>query len=185
MAISKTKSTPKSKLILVALLVVLIAIAGYVTYSHYHKSGNIIPSKTSGSTAKPSSKSSSTSSSSTTASQPSSAKSSPPPAPASGAGPIQPTGPFVSNNTPGQNGAPTTEVSVCNTTPGASCYIEFTNGGITKKLTSQTTDSNGAAGWSWDIKDAGLTSGSWKITAIASYNGQSSSASDPVNLEVQ
>lgn len=97
----------------------------------------------------------------------------------------EPTGSFVSNHFPGKNGSPTTEQSVCNTQPGANCYIEFSKDGTIKKLSSQTADSSGSVYWNWDVKDAGLDTGSWQITAVASLNGQVKTAKDAMLLEIQ
>lgn len=102
----------------------------------------------------------------------------------SGSGPTKPFGNFVSNHNPG-NGLPTQEKSTCNTTPGANCYIQFSMGDLTKKLSVQTTDSSGAVYWTWDIKDAGLSEGSWQITAVATLNGQSVEAQDQIPLKIQ
>ncbi len=99
--------------------------------------------------------------------------------------PITPTGNFVSNHRPGQNGSSTTESSTCNTTPGATCYIEFTNGDLARTLASKTVDSNGAVYWNWDVGSAGLTSGSWQIKAIATLNGHAESTTDSNKLEIQ
>lgn len=95
---------------------------------------------------------------------------------------IAPWGNFVSNHSPGQGGSPTTETSVCNTTPGASCYIKFTNGDKTRTLDTKTTDANGSTAWSWNISDAGFSSGSWQITAIATLNGQAKLSTDQQSL---
>jgi hypothetical protein len=99
--------------------------------------------------------------------------------------PKVPYGNFVSNHSPGKNGSPTSEQSACNTTPGATCAITFTKDIITKSLPSKATDSNGSVLWNWSPKDIGLTPGSWKITAIATLNGQTASADDQISLEVQ
>jgi hypothetical protein len=97
-----------------------------------------------------------------------------------------PFGTFVSNHRPGQNGSPTAEQSTCNTTPGATCDIQFTNAsGITKSLGAEVTDANGAVYWSWDINGGTLAPGSWHITAVVKLNGQTKTASDPTPLEVQ
>ena len=97
-----------------------------------------------------------------------------------------PFGSFVSNHMPGQNGSPTTEQSVCNTTPGASCDIQFTNGNaVNKSLGATTADSNGTAYWSWNINGGTLAPGSWHITAVVKLNGQTKTATDPTPLEVQ
>jgi hypothetical protein len=100
---------------------------------------------------------------------------------------VKPYGTFVSNHHPSLSGksTPSQEASVCNTTPGASCKITLTKDGVTKTLAAQTTNSDGAAYWNWDVKQAGLTLGSWQITATASLRGSTSSATDPLMLEVQ
>jgi hypothetical protein len=77
------------------------------------------------------------------------------------------------------------EQSVCITSPGASCYIEFTKNGVTKALAAQTTDRAGAAYWTWDIGKSGLSTGVWQITVVASLNGQTKTAQDSILLEVQ
>lgn len=99
---------------------------------------------------------------------------------------VAPFGSFVSNHRPGLNNSPTTEQSVCNTTPGATCNIQFTNGsGVTKNLGAETVDGNGTAYWSWSIDGANLASGNWQITAVATLNGQTQTTTDPTPLEVQ
>jgi hypothetical protein len=107
--------------------------------------------------------------------------------PASGAAPAVPYGNFVSNHHPNLDGAPapSTVESVCNTTPGALCRIDFTNAdGIVKTLENRKADVNGAVYWSWDVAKAGLTVGPWKITVTATLNGQSKTANGTQNLEV-
>jgi cytoskeletal protein RodZ len=102
--------------------------------------------------------------------------------------PIEPTGTFVSNHYPGKNGDPTTEQSVCNTTPGATCFIQFTQGSVVKLLAPQTVGSDGATYWSWDAKAAtsiGLTAGSWNVSAVASLNGQTQTSDDAIALVMQ
>ena len=96
-----------------------------------------------------------------------------------------PYGEFVSNHHPGADGSPTTENSVCNTTPGASCYIKFVNGAAVTGLPPKTTNNDGVASWNWDIKEAKLTKGSWKITAVATLNGQTKTADDPLPLNIK
>ena len=98
-----------------------------------------------------------------------------------GAAPAIPYGDFVSNHSPGGPN-PNQETSVCNTTPGASCYIEFTQGSSTKNLAIQTTDANGAAYWNWDASI--LDSGTWTIKAVATLNGHTESATDSRPLVV-
>jgi len=97
-----------------------------------------------------------------------------------------PSGDFVSNHHPNLSGspAPNTMASVCNTTPGGKCTIAFTKDGVTKSLSVQTADANGSAYWYWKLQDIGLGSGTWKIQATASLNGQSKTASDPMDLVV-
>lgn len=98
--------------------------------------------------------------------------------------PVVPSGTFVSNHSPGQNGSPTTEVSVCNTTPGSTCNIKFTQGNLTRSLGAKVTDSNGGVVWSWDIQRINLSSGEWQITAEAILNSQTRSTTDITPLRI-
>ncbi len=99
--------------------------------------------------------------------------------------PAQPYGNFVSNHRPGENGSDTNEQSTCDTTPGATCYIQFTNtaDGTVTKLPVQTVGSDGSTFWSWDSTI--LTSGEWKITAVAELHGQTRSADDTIRLLIK
>src|ERR1017187_8930142 len=76
----------------------------------------------------------------------------------------QPYGSFVSNHMPGQGGRDPKEHATCDTTPGATCYIQFTNtsDGTITKLPSQTVGSDGSTIWNWDANT--LTTGEWRIT---------------------
>jgi len=97
-----------------------------------------------------------------------------------------PTGSFVSNHRPNLSGypAPNLESSVCTTTPGADCTINFTMDNTTRSLDTRTTDSNGSAYWDWKLQDINLTAGTWKIQAVAKMNGQTKTASDAIDLMV-
>lgn len=97
---------------------------------------------------------------------------------------VAPNGQFVSNHRPGQDGSPTSEQSVCNTTPGATCSIQFTSNGVTKSLSAKVADAGGSAYWNWSLKDIGLTSGSWAVSATATLGSKSLTAKDAMNLEV-
>ena len=98
---------------------------------------------------------------------------------------LAPTGDFVSNHTPGQFNSPLTEVSVCNTTPGAQCQILFTMNGITKSLPTQITDRGGATYWNnWTPASIGLTAGSWQIKAISILSGQTQTTIDGRELVI-
>ncbi len=99
---------------------------------------------------------------------------------------VAPTGTFVSNHKPNLGGkpAPSTENSICNTVPGSSCVITFTKDGVSKSLVSKSADSTGSVSWDWDLKDIGITVGTWSIKAIATLNGASLSSSDPTDLVV-
>ncbi len=98
-----------------------------------------------------------------------------------------PFGSFVSNHSPSLSiSSQSYELSSCETTPGASCYIEFINSSGTKiTLSTKTTDSQGVASWSWNVNSKGFTAGSWRITAIATLNGQTKSTVDAKTLNVQ
>lgn len=100
---------------------------------------------------------------------------------------VAPYGSLVSNHQPNLSGtpAPSSEQSSCNTTPGATCYIVFTKDGATNRLPDQVANSYGVAYWSWDVKQAGMTQGSWQIQAITTLNGQTKSTPDTINLNVQ
>ena len=98
---------------------------------------------------------------------------------------LAPYGSFVSNHKPGQNGSNTTELSQCITSPGATCYIKFTQDSVVKTLPEKTADPSGSIFWEWNVNDAGLTSGTWTITAIVSLDGQTKSTTDQLTLQVQ
>lgn len=98
---------------------------------------------------------------------------------------VTPTGNFVSNHKPSLSASPGPhETSVCTAAPGAICTISFSDGSTTKSLRSETTDAGGSAYWDWSVQDIDLTAGSWKITATATLNGQTKSATDPLELKV-
>ena len=99
---------------------------------------------------------------------------------------ITPSGNFVSNHHPNLSGSPAPNLisSVCTTTPGATCTINFTQDGITKSLATETADSSGTVYWTWKLQDTSLTTGSWQIQAVANLNGQTKTATDPMELVV-
>ena len=90
-----------------------------------------------------------------------------------------PYGSFVSNHHPAYGDQ---EESICGSTPGATCYIRFTDGSTVKKLTPETVGAEGSTAWAWDTKILG--SGSWKITAVASLNNQTKTTDDQITLEI-
>lgn len=96
--------------------------------------------------------------------------------------PKTPYGNFVSSHSVGFDDS---ESSICLTSANARCQITFSKDGATKSLGEKTADSDGAAYWYWKPQDIGLTAGSWQITASASLNGKSSSATDARNLQIQ
>jgi hypothetical protein len=99
---------------------------------------------------------------------------------------LTPSGTFVSNHRPNLGGlpAPNTITSVCTTTPGATCTITFTKDGTVKQLDPRTADSEGSVYWNWKLQDIGLTTGSWKIKAVATLNGGTKTAADSLDLTV-
>jgi len=177
------------RLILTLLVSGALLVALFVSYeiyqSHKRQKRVVIPSSSPVSNAttnpKPSDKQVTQSTQPSTNSTPTTQKST---TATTGATPIVPSGQFVSNHSPGGSN-PTTEQSVCNTTAGASCYIQFTKDSIVKKLDSQVTDANGTTIWNWDVKAAGLTAGSWHISAVATLNGQAVSAQDSQTMEIK
>jgi hypothetical protein len=95
---------------------------------------------------------------------------------------VVPTGDFVSAH---HVSLSTPISSVCNTTPGATCQITFTQNSVTKSLAATVTDRGGSAYWnSWKASSIGLTTGSWKVQAIATLDGQTQTAADALSLEV-
>lgn len=96
-----------------------------------------------------------------------------------------PTGTFVSNHHVSLSDSSQLNVqSDCTTTPGITCKITFTNGSVTKSLTAKTTDAGGAAYWSWNVKDLGLTVGSWQVSAVAATGSQTQTSTDAMRLEI-
>ena len=98
----------------------------------------------------------------------------------------EPTGNFVSNHHPSVSGNPTPSSmqSNCVTTTGATCTIVFTKGTVVKQLPDQKTDLEGAAYWSWNLQDIGLTAGTWKVQAKVTLGNQTKTADDAISLEV-
>lgn len=194
--IKRGRLTPRSKVILAVLaVVVVIAVLELTNTTHlFHKrkavSGTIpsttakssSPTKSGQSTATPSQ----TGSTSTTNTGPESPKNQIGSQQSSSGNVVTPFGTFVSNHHPNLGGSPdpSEEQSVCQTSPGASCYIKFVNGGVVKTLATQTTDQNGIVIWNWDVKKAGFTEGSWQITAVASSSGSTQSTTDQQALEI-
>jgi hypothetical protein len=95
---------------------------------------------------------------------------------------IAPTGNFVSSHFPSIS---SNETSTCNTTPGAKCTITFSKGSVTKSLPTQTIDAGGATYWSWTPASAGLTTGTWKVQAVATLGAQILTADDALSLQVK
>lgn len=99
---------------------------------------------------------------------------------------LTPSGNLVSNHFPGQNDTSTAMQSVCNTTPGASCDIKFTNDeGVVKNLGAKVTNADGVAVWTWDIDGSNLGPGSWTVTAVAELGEKTKTVTDNIKLEVQ
>jgi len=190
------RSSNRKKLTIIAVAVLLFA-AGVLAFSEltdrsyiFHDKvavSGVIPSTTvpSETSSENKAEDASTPSESTSATSPKEGDSTTETAP-SGAAPITPFGNFVSNHSPNLDGSPNprTVQSVCNTSAGAKCSIEFIKDGVVKSLEAQTTDGTGATYWNWDVDQAGLTPGTWKIKAIATLNGQTATAEDIQNLEV-
>lgn len=75
--------------------------------------------------------------------------------------------------------------STCNTTPGATCEVIFTNNGVTKHLDPEVTDAGGAVYWAWVPQSIGLTPGTWHMTMKATLGGDTKTTSDdPLTLEI-
>ena len=75
--------------------------------------------------------------------------------------------------------------STCNTAPGATCQIFFSNGSATQSLPIKTADNGGGAYWSWTPSQIGLSPGIWHIKATATLGSQTSTTNnDPLTLKV-
>jgi len=101
---------------------------------------------------------------------------------------VAPSGNFISNHYPVKDGSPTLEASICNTTSGADCFIKFTNTdtGVSTQLPIHVTGADGSTSWYWDVRqDAHLTSGVWRVEAIATLGSQTKSTNDSLNLTIQ
>ena len=100
--------------------------------------------------------------------------------------PAKPIGTFVSNHYPNLSGkpAPNTESSTCSTTVGVQCQIRFTKGNTTKYLPAKNTDKNGNVSWSWTLQSAGLSAGTWKVSAVATSGDKTAVTYDALNLVV-
>jgi hypothetical protein len=175
--VTKINRSKNSKRAYVLGLVALLAIAGGIYayhVSHDKKPIATVNQYTKGQVDK-------AGGSSTTSDTPSSEKT-----PDASASLVAPAGNFVSNHHPNLGGspAPNTMTSVCNTSPGASCQISFTQDGTTKSLPAQVTDAGGATFWDWKLQDVGLGAGEWKITATSKVGDKSLSATDPMPLVV-
>lgn len=176
-------------LIGISLAVLLIGGTVYAIYSKNKKTVSTIPSTTSSqddsSSAGDSGNSASNSSNSSAGSSQTETGSDKQSQPSPTSTLLKPFGQFVSNHYPTLSGQMAEQQSVCNTTPGATCYIKFTKGGDTRQLEAKTADSNGTVSWKWNVGTASLSQGSWTITAVAALNGQTQTAQDAQNLEVQ
>lgn len=191
------KSRVRALILVVVAIIALVAILELTNTTHFFhaqkaQSGTIPtivsqtskPSSTNSSSTPSTDTSSSTSNSSNSTSQ-SSPKDTSGGVANSDASLIAPYGSFVSNHSPSLSASPPTkELSSCSTSVGASCHIEFTQGNVTRKLESRTVDNSGTVSWLWDVSQAGLTAGTWKVTAVASLNGQTKSTTDQLTLEV-
>jgi hypothetical protein len=172
--------------ILVVAVVIGVLIHLHDVHQAQHKSGKVPSISSKSQTSNISSQKNRNSGSSTPTTTTNNAKSGTTTQTPTPSGPIiSPSGTFVSNHHPGENGTPTTEESVCNTTPYAQCDIQFTNNGIVKDLGFETTDANGSAFWQWDVNGSDIGPGEWQITAIAKLGNQTVETTDSLKLEVQ
>jgi hypothetical protein len=166
------------------LVLFLLLLVGTLFFLHNRKGDNIIPSQKTTHTQSPaSSPQVTTSNLPDTRSPKTTTSGTPSPSSAVGTDLQQPSGAFVSTHHPKSTDQ---EASSCFTTPGASCYIEFSDGTETKRLQTQTvSSSDGSAYWSWSVSDAGLSPGHWQVSAVASLNGQTKTTTDETALEIQ
>jgi len=174
--------------------VVVVAAAGLGLWHHYNKPAQELIPSTASKSSLPSSNASSKSSTggggsssygsdkqaNSSVSNASNENSTTNPSDGTGNPPATPTGQFVSSHPAGKS---MDEQSACITTPGASCYIQFTQGNVLRTLQPQLTDANGGAIWNWNTSY--LNSGNWQVSAVATLNGQTKTASDTTPLTIQ
>ncbi len=73
--------------------------------------------------------------------------------------------------------------STCHTLPEASCEIRLTGpSGQVISLGVKPADEFGVANFYWNAQTLGLATGSWRIDAIAIYNGQTTTQTDYVTV---
>lgn len=179
----------KQKILISTAFIILAVAIGVVSYYSFTSKKTYTSTAPTTTKSTPAIKSKGTSSSNSqqaptitnTQTSPSSAKSAPSSNQVSGSLET-PYGQFVSNNSPSMNSY---EESECETTPGASCYIDFvSSSGKTISLQTETTNSQGVAAWSWYVSSQmGFNPGTWIIQAIASLNGQTKTASSTMNIQ--
>jgi hypothetical protein len=172
-------------LLVVALAVVLLEVTNTTHFFHKAKLTSTIPSTHPSSTTAPPTSKKQTKTNTSSSPPSSQTDKSIAPTSASGAGPMTPTGVFISDHRPNLSGQPnpTQENSACITSPGATCYIEFTLDNVVKKLDTQTADKNGAVYWTWDVSKDDFTAGSWQVRVIATLNGKTAISTDQLDVQ--
>lgn len=100
--------------------------------------------------------------------------------------PDTPTGTFLSTHrlSISGEGVPAEARSVCTTSVGATCVIEFTNGQETRTLGPTEVDASGNATWNWSPSNIGLTPGEWAVRVTATNAAGSTSVDEAIGLEV-
>lgn len=106
--------------------------------------------------------------------------------PAGAAELLPPSGTFLSSHTLSLGGGsvPDRGRSVCRTSPGATCVIEFTMGGVTRSLPARQVAGDGSTSWDWSPAEVGLTRGHWDVRITASSGSQQRSVDEAIGLEV-
>jgi hypothetical protein len=179
--------TTSRKLIAICLIVILAVVLIYLLVIRKPHSNSVIPSSANPQTSTTNQgQQTSSESSSLDASSDSDSKF-PTPTQDASAVLLSPSGTFVSNHRPSLSGTAQQleEQSVCSSTTGARCFIRFTQGSVTKSLASQVIGGTGTTYWSWNIKDSGLTEGSWIVEAVATLDGQEKTTKDNIDLLIQ
>jgi len=94
---------------------------------------------------------------------------------------ISPWGDFVSDHNTAYGSS---EESVCNTSPGATCFIQFTQGATVEKLPTEVANNSGSVYWNWQVTSNNFNTGNWQIEAITTLNGQTQTATDKLFLDI-
>lgn len=99
---------------------------------------------------------------------------------------LPPSGTFLSSHklSLSGTGAPSNARSVCRTSPGASCWLTFSNDGRNVSFLAEKVDASGVATWDWSPTDIQLTIGHWDVTVTAERGSEQQVVEEAIGLDV-